>query len=330
MHPYCYNCVDNSILLPVLKKNVFSVLHRWIPYGIPANFLTLVSIIIMWAVFFHFTIIEEINNTDVLLAVVSLLLYVLFDHFDGLQAKATKTSSPLGELLDHFSDVFNGALVVYLCFRVVQIELAWIFYTVLWFNYLAFAVTYVEQSLRNELYFGKIGSLEGIVLVLAVMMSCIHPNGASYWHASLFSGLPNYMVLLLGFLVGSVYTLAGSLRRIGYVPKHFIHFIISGSLLYLMCLYYDFSWSVPFLVLTAYSGEFILKAMHTYFFEDSSRSPDSMLYVFLATVLLFEFFSLGTKDLFLIYGLLVIVKMLWMGYSIFSELKTYWVWWNVR
>ena len=154
MKPYRYKCVDESILLPYLKKYFFSILHRGVPYGVPANFLTLISIIIMWATFSYFVNMEKINSLAVLVAIISILLYVIFDHFDGMQAKASQTSSPFGEILDHFSDVFNGAIVVYLCFRVLQVELDWIFHTVIWFNYLAFAVTYLEQNIRKELFFG--------------------------------------------------------------------------------------------------------------------------------------------------------------------------------
>ena len=103
MKNYRYNCVDKSILLPWLKKNLFAVLHRGIPYGVPANMLTLISIIIMWTTFFLFVNLEEVAGHDILLAVAAIFLYILFDHFDGLQAKATRSSSPLGEILDHFS-----------------------------------------------------------------------------------------------------------------------------------------------------------------------------------------------------------------------------------
>ena len=205
MKPYRYACVDESILLPYLKKYVFVVLHRIVPYGVPANYLTVVSIIIMWTAFTYFVTIEEVNSEAVLVAIFAILLYVIFDHFDGLQAKASQTSSPLGEILDHYSDVFNGAIVVYLCFRCMHLQLGWLFLIVLWFNFLAFAVTYVEQRERRELYFGKIGSLEGVILILLVMLSCLSFAGLDTWHQPSLFSQPNYLLLFTVFLLGSLF-----------------------------------------------------------------------------------------------------------------------------
>jgi len=40
MKTYRYACTDESILLPYLKKYIFEVLHRIVPYGVPANYIT--------------------------------------------------------------------------------------------------------------------------------------------------------------------------------------------------------------------------------------------------------------------------------------------------
>ena len=114
---YQYRCVDESILLPFLKKYVFSVLHRCIPYGVPANYLTLVSIIVIWSCFLYYLGMNTIDDGDTIIVFFAITIYVIFDHFDGLQAKKTGTGSPLGEILDHYSDVFNGSIILYLFFE---------------------------------------------------------------------------------------------------------------------------------------------------------------------------------------------------------------------
>ena len=182
---YRYNCVDESVLLPILKKHVFIPLHRWIPYWVPANYLTLVSIVMMWGIFLYFTTVELSSRLEIGAAVLVITAYVIFDHFDGLQAKLTQTSSPLGEWLDHFSDVFNGAIVVYLGFKCLHLPLDGLFLVLAWLNFLAFAATYVEQRIRKELYFGKVGSLEGVVLMILVLVLCISENGRALWHFEL-------------------------------------------------------------------------------------------------------------------------------------------------
>jgi hypothetical protein len=89
MGPYKYRCLDESILLPFLKKYVFSVLHRCIPYGVPANYLTLVSIIVIWSCFLYFIGVNTPDDADIIIVFFAITIYVIFDHFDGLQAKKT-------------------------------------------------------------------------------------------------------------------------------------------------------------------------------------------------------------------------------------------------
>ena len=116
MSSYQYRCSDESILLPFLKKNVFSVLHRYIPYGVPANYFTLVSIFVIWSCFLYLIGIDTADEGDIIIAFFAIIIYVIFDHFDGLQAKITVTGIPLGKILDHYSDVFNGSIILYLDF----------------------------------------------------------------------------------------------------------------------------------------------------------------------------------------------------------------------
>ncbi|MEC8254265.1 MAG: CDP-alcohol phosphatidyltransferase family protein, partial [SAR324 cluster bacterium] len=256
---YRYNCVDESVLLPILKKHVFIPLHRWIPYWVPANYLTLVSIVMMWGIFLYFTTLDLPSGLEIGAAVLVITAYVIFDHFDGLQAKLTQTSSPLGEWLDHFSDVFNGAIVVYLGFKCLHLPLDGLFLVLTWLNFLAFAATYVEQRIRKELYFGKVGSLEGVVLMILVLALCISENVRALWHFEL--GWPLYHYLLASFALGCLGTIFTCLHRIGRLPKEFLGFGIGGSLLVVLGIYLGLPSSWLFCATTIYSSEFILRNM---------------------------------------------------------------------
>ena len=204
MSPYKYRCIDESILLPFLKKYVFSVLHRCIPYGVPANYLTLVSIIVIWSCFLYLIGVNTPDDADIIIVFFAITIYVIFDHFDGLQAKKTGTGSPLGEILDHYSDVFNGSIILYFFFRILQIELDWIFYLVIWANLVAFTVTYLEQSIRKELYFGKIGSLEGVLLILFILGSLITSQGKYFWLKNKLFDIPLHVLLVIGLILGVI------------------------------------------------------------------------------------------------------------------------------
>ena len=328
MRPYKYRCLDESILLPFLKKNVFSVIHRIIPYGIPANYLTLLSIIVIWSCFLYFIGIEIPDNKDIIITIFSIIIYVFFDHFDGLQAKITETGSPLGEILDHFSDVFNGSIILYLFFRILQIELDWIFYLAIWTNLIAFTVTYLEQSIKKELYFGKIGSLEGIVLVLIILLSFMTSQGKKFWLEYTVMDLPVYSILVLGLFFGVIYTVAGSIKRLQHIPNSFIHYLFTGSILLSLCIFYQISWYVTFLVINVYSADLILKSMKSHLLDAEIPKPDLIVYVLFLFLIFQPFFENEQQIFFLVYGLIVSGKIIWNITQIFSKLRNFWIWWN--
>ncbi|HBI28599.1 MAG TPA: hypothetical protein DDY54_03060 [Deltaproteobacteria bacterium] len=328
MNEYHYNCVDESVLLPLLNKYIFTPLHKLVPLGIPANFLTLFSIVLMWGGFISFLNTKELSAGHALSAAGVVWGYVVFDHFDGIQAKVTSTSSPLGEILDHYSDVFNGLIVIYLSFRILEIELGALFLVIIWLNCLAFAVTYVEQQIRKQLYFGPIGSLEGVILVIAVMLSCANPSGLQFWQTPILLGQPAYLLIIGGFSASCFFTVFGSFQRLEALPRNFIEFTLTGSLLLGVCLYLRLHWAIPFLVVSFYAGDFILKSMQGVFFDRIQPLPDRFAGLVVLAVLPCEFFELDYEVVLLAYGIYLLLQIVSRGTHILTRFKEYWVWWN--
>jgi len=328
MSHYQYRCTDESILLPFLKKYVFSVLHRYIPYGVPANYLTLVSIIVIWSCFLYLIGVDTPDDTDIIIVFFAITIYVIFDHFDGLQAKKTGTGSPLGEILDHYSDVFNGSIILYLFFRILQIELGWIFYLVIWANLVAFTVTYLEQSIRKELYFGKMGSLEGILLILFILGSLMTSHGKYFWLKNKLFDIPLHFLLVIGLILGVIFTVTGSIRRLQHIPKSFIHYFITGASLCFICFYYQINWYISFLVINVYSAEFILKSMKFHLLHADIPKPDLIVYMLFLFLIFQHIFEYEIQTVFIVYGLSVTTKIVWEICQIFYELRSYWIWWN--
>ena len=323
---YRYNCVDESVLLPILKKHVFIPLHRWIPYWIPANYLTLVSIVMMWGIFLYFTTVDLPSGVEIGAAVLVITAYVIFDHFDGLQAKLTQTSSPLGEWLDHFSDVFNGAIVVYLGFKCLHLPLDSLFLVLTWLNFLAFAATYMEQRIRKELYFGKVGSLEGVVLMILVLALCISENGRTLWHFEL--GWPLYHYLLASFALGCVGTIFTCLHRIGRLPKEFLVFGIGGSLLVVLGIYLDLPSSWLFCAITIYSSEFILRNMAQHLAGQAGAAIDLVVFGLLVGLVGWYWLSWNPIPLLMLFNLGLGLSMLMRCRRLFVQWRQHWLWWN--
>ena len=323
---YRYNCVDESVLLPILKKHVFIPLHRWIPYWVPANYLTLVSIVMMWGIFLYFTTVDLPSGLEIGAAVLVITAYVIFDHFDGLQAKLTQTSSPLGEWLDHFSDVFNGAIVVYLGFKCLHLPLDGLFLVLTWLNFLAFAATYVEQRIRKELYFGKVGSLEGVVLMILVFALCISENGRALWHFEL--GWPLYHYLLASFALGCLGTIFTCLQRIGRLPRAFFGFGVGGSLLVILGINLDLPSGWLFCAITIFSSEFILRNMAQHLAGQEGAAIDLVVFGLLVGLVGWYWLSWNPIPLLMLFNLGLALSMLVRCRRLFVQWRQHWLWWN--
>ena len=330
MVSYQYKCVDESILLPFLKKYVFKVLHSYIPNGIPANYLTLISIFVIWSCFIHFLRTEFIIDSDIIIAFFSIMIYVIFDHFDGLQAKITSTSSPLGEILDHYSDVFNGSIIIYLLFRILEIELGWIFYLAVWFNLIAFTITYLEQSILKELYFGKIGSLEGIVIILFILLSLLTYPGKDFWLRYDIMNIPINLFLLGGLIIGVLYTVFCSIKRLKFIPISFFIYILTGTILFFVCINLNLSWYMKFLLINLYSADFILKSMKCHLVDNYSPRPDIIIYILFLIIFIEPFPANEYQIHFVIYILFISASILLNFIKIFREFKQFWKWWNIK
>jgi hypothetical protein len=189
----------------------------------------------------------------------------------------------------------------------------------------------MEQRERQELYFGKFGTLEGIVLVLLILVSCISIQGWSFWHQTGLFSKPNYGLLILGFILGSLWTIFGSIKRVGRLPLDFILFFIFGTILTYYCFRYTLPWYLSFLVITFYSSDYILKCMHSHLIGTASKSPDTIIIVILIGSLFLDYFHndlMYLEGMYWIYSLFMMFMVTFRTQITWSEMKECWVWWN--
>jgi phosphatidylglycerophosphate synthase len=172
---YAYRCEDSSYLKPIFYRLFVNPLAARLTRKTVANDVTLLSqlfslVPIVFALGYA-------KSADWLWAVVPPLgffLYIVLDHLDGTHARRTGTSSPLGELVDHWCDAWNGAFVpaawgisyglgasdhpVILCF--LAITGAW-----------AYAIVIAEHKVDGVLKLDPIGGNEGMIMISGSMLA---------------------------------------------------------------------------------------------------------------------------------------------------------------
>lgn len=124
---YQYEGISASLTYPALKKFWFQPVHRMVPAGIHANLITVLGGTCMVLSFLTCLLFTTYRNDSILiLSGVLLWVYATFDNIDGTRARATGTSGPLGELLDHGVDtliVYLTPLGIALCFGVAALPM---------------------------------------------------------------------------------------------------------------------------------------------------------------------------------------------------------------
>ena len=141
---------------------------------------------------------------------------------------------------------------------------------------------------------------------------------------------PVHIFLVLVLILGVIYTVFSSLKRLEYFPKSFLHYLLIGSILCYFCTINQISWYLSFLVINLYSAEFILKSMKSHLLRLDYPKPDILIYIFIFFLFFDYFFDFDQEIIFFCYSCVLILKIIWDLKKVFSEFSHYWVWWNHR
>ena len=328
---YSYNCVDRSLLLPYFKTYYVTLYFRLIPRSLTANLITLFSsslnLIMLLALFAG-----PDSRFFAIVAAFCIHGYAVGDHLDGMQAKETNTGSPLGEFLDHYLDVYNGSIILFVVLELFGNIPAEPFYLLFWLNFLAFGATMTEELETGTLTFGRIGTLEALVLLFFFLVLWTVPQIRELWSSEMAAGYQWYWLLLVSIGAGYLLTTLDIFSRMRYVPGHFLLFAAVTLALAYGLYRFEISRTNAWIVQTLTAGEYIAKVMESHLLRKKARLPDPF-------VSLLVFFSLGAVLLgpiprplaSIAAGMLsiyLVARVLWISVRVAIALKRHWRWKN--
>jgi len=161
---YTYACDDRSLLKNVYYKLFVLPLAGVAPERLRANDVTFMSQLfaLLPAIVGLLCVSGGVPRWALgVLPPLGYLGYIVFDHLDGTHARKTNTSSPLGELVDHWCDAWNAPLLTFAC------GLAWNGSPLLsaslgFVTGLALCLTYEEQRVTGKMRLDALGSNEAL------------------------------------------------------------------------------------------------------------------------------------------------------------------------
>ncbi len=167
---YAYKCEDLSYIKPICYKLFVTPLANRLSPRIAPNDVTLLSQIFAFLPAAFGAWLAEANIAPWWIAVVPAIGwfgYVVLDHLDGMHARRTGQSSPLGELVDHWCDAWNGALIPFgwaMCWGGMHYPMVTTVLAVL--GALAYTFAVSEHKLTGVMKLDRMGGNEGMLLMI--------------------------------------------------------------------------------------------------------------------------------------------------------------------
>ncbi|KAL4821051.1 CDP-alcohol phosphatidyltransferase-domain-containing protein [Aspergillus spinulosporus] len=196
---YRYAGVDHSLISRyVLKPFYNNFVIKFFPMNMAPNAITLTGL--FFVLINLFTVLYYNPNLDqdcppwvYASCAIGLFLYQTFDAVDGIQARRTKQSGPLGELFDHSVDACNTALGVLIFAAVLNLGQTWATVLTLFGSTMTFYVQTWDMYYTQVLTLGIVsGPVEGVLTLCVVFGFTAYMGGGSFWHQSMFEtiGVP--------------------------------------------------------------------------------------------------------------------------------------------
>ena len=322
---YHYRIEDDSLVLPFFKRRIVSPLFSVVPRSLPANMITIFSNILMYMALVAALIEFPVRSLRFIVIAVLVFGYLIGDHFDGMQAKRTGTSSALGEFCDHFLDVFNNGILVFivcLSFEITNPALVAIFLTA---GYLTHAIIFHEQFHSKCLRFGKFGSLESAMILSTLMLICAIEPVYRFFMQKLFGV---YTLAELFFIVSSIGAIATFMHyviRTGVRDFLFWLFCVLLISLSVASVFY-MPPSAIFYIITACSTIYIGNLQRGHLVDGKNRIPEIAAPVFI--VLAFVFEPLRNKICMYALYIYLACRIFLITCDVVYSLRRFWVWKN--
>ncbi|KAJ5738544.1 hypothetical protein N7493_001699 [Penicillium malachiteum] len=208
---YKYAGVDHSLISRYILKPFYNkCVIGCFPMGMAPNAITLTGF--MFVVINFITVMWYNPNLDTdcppwvyASCAIGLFLYQTFDAVDGMQARRTRQSGPLGELFDHSVDACNTGLGVLIFAAVMNLGQSWATILCLFGSTMTFYVQTWDEYYTQILTLGIIsGPVEGILTLCTVYGFTAYMGGGSFWHQPM---LETFGVSKPNFISQQVYEL---------------------------------------------------------------------------------------------------------------------------
>ncbi|MCR4713776.1 MAG: CDP-alcohol phosphatidyltransferase family protein [Treponemataceae bacterium] len=331
---YSYSAEDMSIIdcyvLVPLAKKLITKLPLWLPANIITimsnGFVFLASVIALTA--------RKTNWPIWILIPFLFIFYLIGDTADGLQARRTKTGSPLGEFCDHFLDTFVTGELLFCVLTAYGVRNLLFVGILLYVSYFTQMTAFWEKYVTSKLHLGKFGSSE-TVLVLSLFSTVGYlPKVHAFFTKSInipISFLQGYNITLVEVvlaisLIFPIISIVTTLIRTKKISKNFILYLILGLILTLAATFLEKgSFAIAFLTLTFYHVDYSAALLSAIIMKEKEPKPD---FILTAAMCIALFFDIHHPVLYSAFFLYIVVFVTARTAMFVHRNNKYWYWIN--
>lgn len=209
---YEYRCRNASLATPLFRRLISAPLAQWFPLWLAPNVVTLAANVLVVGSCL-FTMLYAIQGTSssehsalwLLLPAVGILGYAALDNADGLHAKRTGSSGPLGDFFDHWLDGIAAFMIPIALASLVGLNVIWQA-AIVTGAILAFWTTAWERMHTGWMRLPILGDVEANLAATGFLVLCA-VSGLGWWQHALLG-------LSLAEWFGSA-VVAGALAAVG-------------------------------------------------------------------------------------------------------------------
>lgn len=324
MIEYNYQCRNKSLLSHGFTAFFVHPLLKVIPRSLPANYISVISHFAVYLAL-YFSYVNGRPTVNFVLVSVLILLHLMGDKMDGIRARNTNTASPLGELIDHFFEVFNTGSIVFILFHLFDFSHQWILLFAVISALMVSMAKYYEQYKNGVRIIDRFGLFElKLMVLITILATCFEP-------VFIFLNQPylyDYSIVEVGLLLaaaGGSLSFGRSYVRTKHVTYGFWLFI--GLLLLVgISSFIVFEASLAAIITLFYGGLYVGNLLSGQLVDGVERSPGLFTPLFLFIHLVTDYFD--PQNTFLILMIYLLVNLLITIIRAFKALKMYWHWVN--
>jgi len=334
--PASYQFTDYSVTRPALTRLWFARLFPLLPRWMAANVVTLLSCGSLLTVL-AFSLAPNFwgwpESAVALLFFIALQFYVAGDHLDGMQAVATRTTSPLGDFLDHYCDFWAGAILIFGLWSLVRTGTPALLYALTVILVLAFGTTYAEREAVRRLHFTRLGALEANLILAAFLLSWTVPAVRDFWRAESPLAFPRYLFaigIVAAMGLGAVVVIIQRMRRLPLPLGIMITATI--ALMVFVARQHEMPPVEGWLLIAMFGGRYVAQVMHGYLVPGRRSWPDPVAVTVILALLIWDV-RLGIptgmlRSIVVALDVYLALALLITTVRIFTSLRRYWIWVN--